>query len=45
LAAVRALVGLRGNDCDYNVVGDDDDGDDDEDEDNIANSVKDNTTK
>ncbi len=47
LAAVRVLVGLCGNDCDYNynVVGDHDDGDDDEDEDNIDNSGKDNTTK
>ena len=45
LAAARALVGLCGKDCDYNVVGDDDDGNDDEDEDNIDNSSKDNTTK
>ena len=47
LAAVRVLMGLCGNDCNYNynVVGDNDDGDDDEDKDNIDNSGKDNTTK
>jgi hypothetical protein len=45
LAAVRALVGLCGNDWDYNVGGGDDDGDDDDDKDNIDNSGKYNTTK
>lgn len=40
LAAVRALVGLCGNDWDYNVDGGDDDGDDDDDKDNIDNSGK-----